>query len=58
MYLFYLIDRIVDHEAGISLLPEIHRRVSGSRQLDWSSALARIDRPLESILARGHLSAQ
>ncbi|HXV99805.1 MAG TPA: radical SAM protein [Anaerolineae bacterium] len=28
MYLFYLINRIVDFEAGVKLLPELHRRVS------------------------------
>jgi hypothetical protein len=28
MYLFYLINRIVDFDAGIKLLPEIHRRTS------------------------------
>ena len=27
MYLFYLMNRFVDFDAGISLLPEIHRRV-------------------------------
>jgi hypothetical protein len=27
MYLFYLMNRFVDFEAGVSLLPEIHRRV-------------------------------
>ncbi|MDZ7362640.1 MAG: hypothetical protein ONB46_18230, partial [candidate division KSB1 bacterium] len=28
MYLFYLINRIVDFDEGIKLLPEIHRRTS------------------------------
>ena len=27
MYLFYLINRIVDFREGVKLLPEIHRRV-------------------------------
>jgi hypothetical protein len=27
MYLFYLINRIVDYESGMKLLPEIHARV-------------------------------
>ncbi|MCK6626646.1 MAG: radical SAM protein [Anaerolineae bacterium] len=29
MYLFYLINRIIDFEAGVKLLPQIHQRVSG-----------------------------
>ena len=29
MYLFYLINRLVDYETGINLLPEIHKRVGG-----------------------------
>ncbi len=32
MYMFYLINRIVDFEENISLLPEIHRRLEGLRQ--------------------------
>jgi hypothetical protein len=28
MYLFYLMNRIVDFDAGVKLLPEIHRRTS------------------------------
>lgn len=27
MYLFYLINRLVDYEEGLAGLPEIHRRV-------------------------------
>jgi len=41
MYLFYLINRIVDYESGIELLPEIHRRVepkcSSALVLNYSS---------------------
>ncbi|GAB4439640.1 MAG: hypothetical protein Fur0044_36190 [Anaerolineae bacterium] len=29
IYLFYLINRIIDFEAGVKLLPQIHQRVSG-----------------------------
>jgi hypothetical protein len=32
MYLFYLMNRFVDFDAGVSLLPEIHRRVRGGYQ--------------------------
>lgn len=32
MYLFYLMNRLVDFDAGISLLPEIHRRVRQGQQ--------------------------
>ena len=33
MYLFYLINRLVDYETGIHLLPEIHKRVSGLKSI-------------------------
>ncbi|MBI4456609.1 MAG: 4Fe-4S cluster-binding domain-containing protein [Acidobacteria bacterium] len=32
MYLFYLINRIIDFENGVRLLPEIHRRTGGLHQ--------------------------
>ncbi|RMI12462.1 MAG: radical SAM protein [Calditrichaeota bacterium] len=35
MYLFYLINRIVDFEEGIRLLPEIHRRTMAGRMVEW-----------------------
>jgi hypothetical protein len=33
MYLFYLINRLVDYETGIHLLPEIHKRVGGLKSI-------------------------
>ena len=33
MYLFYLINRLVDYETGINLLPEIHKRVDGLKSI-------------------------
>jgi hypothetical protein len=34
LYFFYLINRVVDFEAGIQLLPEIHARLSPWRERD------------------------
>ena len=33
MYLFYLINRLVDYETGIHLLPEIHERAGGFKSI-------------------------
>lgn len=40
-YLFYMINRIVDYEEGLKLLPEIHRRTSASIGVmaSWSNGL-------------------
>lgn len=38
MYMFYWINRIVDYEGGIELLPEIHRRVPSFVDAGWPSA--------------------
>jgi hypothetical protein len=43
MYLFYLINRIVDFGEGVKLLPEIHRRVGA-----WSDGL--VDRWIDGLL--------
>ncbi len=41
MYLFYLINRIIDFEAGVKLLPQLHQRVSQGQ-----AALENFDLPL------------
>lgn len=41
MYLFYLINRIVDFDSGVKRLPEIHRRVGTlSEKEDWEVGVA------------------
>jgi hypothetical protein len=40
MYLFYLINRIVDSRKGVKLLPEIHRRVG---QTDYDIVISEKD---------------
>ncbi|MCP4201997.1 MAG: hypothetical protein GY769_08695 [bacterium] len=56
MYMFYLINRIVDYEEGIELLPEIHRRVPSFLDPGWPSALANGGRLAESPAAGGSLT--
>ena len=41
MYLFYVINRIVDFDGGIKLLPEIHNRVGClSDEMEWEAGVA------------------
>jgi len=37
MYLFYLINCLVDYETGINLLPEIHKRVGGIKSISMKN---------------------
>ncbi len=55
MYLFYLINRVVDFDAGITLLPEIHRRAAGRLGADWLAAISCGDRPVRSSPAAGSM---
>ncbi|MCL4295904.1 MAG: hypothetical protein KJ077_09265 [Anaerolineae bacterium] len=53
MYLFYLINRIIDFEAGVKLLPELHRRVSYGPSLPKAFQQS-LTLPLEHPLQQWH----
>ncbi len=55
MYLFYLINRIVDFEAGVKLLPEIHQRLS---YLHENGKNLRIAKPIIDYAQPGYKNGQ
>jgi hypothetical protein len=54
MYLFYLINRIVDFESGMRLLPQIHERVGLLSEKDDDGQPRPLDDVVQSSFAATH----